>query len=63
MMEADLHSPEYPDVTDLMRGLIQELSSLKSENLFFVSSFHLYSLDFLTSLSITRPPRSAVLNL
>lgn len=35
MMEADLHSPEYPDVTDLMRGLIQELSSLKSENLFF----------------------------
>lgn len=62
-MEADLHSPECPDVTDLMRGLIQELSSLKSGNLFFVSSLYLYSLEFLTSLSITRPPHSPVLNL
>eukprot|EP00066_Takifugu_rubripes_P021496 XP_011610762.1 PREDICTED: uncharacterized protein LOC105417633 [Takifugu rubripes] len=31
MMEADLHSPECPDVTDLMRGLIQELSSLNQK--------------------------------
>lgn len=63
MMETDLHSPECADVTDLMRGLIQELSSLKSENLFFVSSLHLDSLDFLTSLSVTRAPHSPVLNL
>lgn len=34
MMERDHHSPECPDATDLMCGLIQELSSLKSVNLF-----------------------------
>lgn len=41
MMETDHHSPQCPDATDLMRGLIQELSSLKSVNL-----LHHHSLVF-----------------
>lgn len=47
-MERDHHSPECPDATDLMCGLTRELSSLKSVNLFLLSS-HLYYFCFLSS--------------
>lgn len=50
-MERDHHPPECPDATDLMCGLIQELSSLKSVNLFM--SLHCHC--FLFSVLLLHP--------
>lgn len=49
MMERDHHSPECPDATDLMCGLIQELSSLKSVNLFLLCPYISTVFCFLSS--------------
>lgn len=47
MMGRDHLSPEFSDASDLMCGLIQELSSLKSVNLFLSLRRHCFISIFL----------------